>query len=100
MGVPISAQAPGPSKTRWRGRVRAAAAERWPEGEDPLEDEVQLRITYFHENAPLDVDNMIKPIQDALNGLAYVDDRQVVRVISGKSDLNGAYVVRGLSEAL
>jgi hypothetical protein len=68
--------------------------------EQPLDVEVLLQLTYFHESAPLDVDNMIKPIQDALNGIVYVDDKQVARVVSSRSDLNGTFRVRGLSQAL
>ena len=29
-----------------------------------------------------DLDNIIKPIQDALNGIAYADDRQVVDLVA------------------
>lgn len=99
LGVPISVQASGTSKARWKGEVAAAAHAAWG-ADPPLDVEVLLRITYFHENAPLDVDNMIKPIQDALNGIVYVDDKQVATVVSGRSNLDGSFRVRGLSEAL
>lgn len=99
MGVPISMQASGTSKARWKGEVATAAQAAWGTG-PPLDVEVLLRLTYFHESAPLDVDNMIKPIQDALNGIVYVDDKQVAQVVSGRSDLSGTFRVRGLSEAL
>jgi hypothetical protein len=79
--------------------VIAAAQAAWGT-EPPLDAEVLLHLTYFHEDAPLDVDNMIKPIQDALIGIVYVDDKQVARVVSGRSDLNGTFRVRGLSQAL
>jgi Holliday junction resolvase RusA-like endonuclease len=32
---------------------------------------------YIYEGTAADVDNIIKPIQDALKGLAYEDDEQV-----------------------
>ena len=99
IGVPISSQAKGTSKSKWKAVVSVAAQAAW--GTDPpLDTEVQLQLTYFHESAPLDVDNMIKPIQDALNGIAYIDDKQVARVISSRSDLNGSFRVRGLSAPL
>lgn len=99
LGVPISSQASGTSKTRWKSTVAVAAQAAW--GTDPpLDIEVMLQLTYFHESAPLDVDNMIKPIQDALNGIVYVDDKQVARVVSTRSDLDGSFRVRGLSEPL
>lgn len=99
LGVPISAQASGTSKVRWKGEVATAAQLAWGTA-PPLDVEVMLQLTYFHESAPLDVDNMIKPIQDALNGIVYVDDKQVARVISSRSDLDGTFRVRGLSTAL
>jgi hypothetical protein len=33
-----------------------------------------LQITYFYDSVLINVDNIVKPIQDALIGLVYVDD--------------------------
>lgn len=99
LGVPISVQASGTSRARWKVEVASAAKAAWG-ADPPLDVEVLLRITYFHESAPLDVDNMIKPIQDALNGIVYLDDKQVATVVSGRSNLDGSFRVRGLSQAL
>lgn len=42
-----------------------------------------LRIAYFSVNDPIgDLDNIVKPIQDALKGIAYADDRQVVDLVA------------------
>jgi Holliday junction resolvase RusA-like endonuclease len=39
---------------------------------------IEVRIDYFHvSNRRLDMDNVAKCILDALNSLAYIDDRQV-----------------------
>jgi Holliday junction resolvase RusA-like endonuclease len=35
---------------------------------------VMLQITYFYDSIAIDVDNIVKPIQDAIIGLVYVDD--------------------------
>lgn len=59
-----------------------------------------MRLTYFHEEAPLDVDNMIKPIQDALIGISFIDDSQVRDVQASLRDLNGTYLMRGIGRAL
>lgn len=99
-GVPASLQASSPRRAQWKAQVRSAALARWPQSEPPLALEVQLRLTYFHDSAPLDMDNMIKPIQDALNGLVYVDDRQVATVISSRRNLDGAFRLSRLSPAL
>jgi hypothetical protein len=42
-----------------------------------------LRVAYFYVNTPAgDLDNMVKPIQDALKGIAYADDNQVVDLVA------------------
>ncbi len=43
---------------------------------------------------------MIKPIQDALNDLVYVDDRLITDTQIRKTDLNGSFRVRGMSAVL
>lgn len=43
-----------------------------------IEGAVEVRITYFHsEDVRSDMDNIAKCIMDALNGLAYDDDKRV-----------------------
>jgi crossover junction endodeoxyribonuclease RusA len=65
----------------WIGRVRAAAAERWT-GTTPHPGQVRVVVTYYHEGtiARLDADTMVKPILDALIGVAYLDDRQAAHI--------------------
>jgi len=46
------------------------------------------------------VDNIIKPIQDALNGVVFVDDGQVAETKSRKRPLNGSYQIKGASGLL
>jgi crossover junction endodeoxyribonuclease RusA len=50
--------------------------------------------------APLDVDNMIKPIQDSLVGLVYADDGQVTDAVGKKRKLDGSFRVKGMSTVL
>ena len=45
-------------------------------------------ITYFFKGEALDVDNMPKPILDALNGLIYADDSQITDLVCRKRDRN------------
>ena len=51
-----------------------------------------LTITYFFDSdsAPIDVDNIPKPISDALNGLAYIDDGQLTDILCRKRDRNSS----------
>ena len=47
-----------------------------------------MTITYFHGSDPLDVDNIPKPILDALKGLVYSDDSHVSDLLCRKRDLS------------
>lgn len=49
---------------------------------------------------PPDVDNIIKPIQDALIGVVYVDDSQVVQAQSSRTRIDGSFTIRGASPVL
>ncbi len=48
-----------------------------------------VTITYFFQGASLDVDNIPKPILDALNGVVYSDDSQVTDLLCRKRNLSG-----------
>ena len=54
----------------------------------PFDGEVMVVITYYFKGGALDVDNMPKPILDALNGLVYADDRQITDLVCRKRDRN------------
>ena len=63
-----------------------------------------VTITYVYDEDPLDVDNIPKPILDALKRLAYSDDDQITDMLCRKRDLNADLQVQrfspGLNEAL
>ena len=100
LGVPISVQARRrASVQRWKSLVRVSAATWWPPDTAPLDCEVQIHVTFYHDGAPLDVDNMLKPIQDALCGLVYADDKLLTDTHGHLRDLNGHYLVRGITPA-
>jgi hypothetical protein len=80
--------------------VLAAAMGLWPTGRPPITTPVWVRITYFYEGAALDVDNMVKPILDAIGGVVYVDDNQVSDSHARKRDINGSFRIKGLSQQL
>ena len=87
-GVPISLGASSRSKDRWRQSVVETA--RWRQREtDELGfiDQRALAVTiYYFANGPMegDIDNIQKPILDALIGIAYPDDNVIERVVSQK----------------
>jgi len=54
-------------------------------------------VSYYHEGAAvrIDNDNMVKPIQDALIGVIYADDRQISDTFVRKTSIDGLFRVRG-----
>jgi crossover junction endodeoxyribonuclease RusA len=100
-GTPVSLQTRNRSSLRqWKTKVATHAALAWPQGVDPLVCGVMVTIVFYFEGTPLDVDNMIKPIQDALVGIVYDDDKQVNDVRGSVRDLDGSFRVKGLSPEL
>jgi crossover junction endodeoxyribonuclease RusA len=100
LGVPASVQSNSRSRARWKAVVAAAAQAAWPAGDPPLTDKLQIHITCYHDSAPpLDVDNMLKPIQDALIGIVYQDDDQLMDTHGYLRDVNGHFLVRGMTPA-
>jgi crossover junction endodeoxyribonuclease RusA len=74
---------------RWIRTVRAAAHAQWTADRKPTNSRaVVVAITNYYTLSPPDVDNIIKPIMDALNTVVYFDDQQVHRVVSEKFDLS------------
>ncbi len=76
---PISLNAGGKEKHKKAIAEEARLRFRGP----PLTGELYARILWFHRERPGgrdgDADNICKPIIDALNGIAYRDDLQVVK---------------------
>jgi len=87
-GTPISLQGSRDSKERWKATVKTAGQDR-AHATDEIgflyPTPVALTIFYLPA-APMagDVDNIVKPIMDALINVAYPDDRLVERIIIQK----------------
>lgn len=99
-GVPASSQTHNKARKQlWMNAVRTAATAAWPL---PLVDhKVKVTITHYHRggNHP-DVDNMTKPIFDAITGAIWIDDRLVDSSTPGRIHLDGKYRIAGLSMTL
>ena len=67
--------------------MQSVVGQMW-DAEPPFVGEVMVVITYYFKGGALDVDNMPKPILDALNGLVYADDRQITDLVCRKRDRN------------
>ena len=85
--TPLSQQADGRRLRAWKRDVKSVAGQAW-DAEPPLDGEVRVAITYYFKGESLDIDNMPKPILDALNGLVYADDRQITDLVCRKRDRN------------
>lgn len=80
--------------------MQAAAEKYWPSGELPATEPIMLTITYFYDSISMDVDNIPKPISDALKGLAYLDDEQMTDILCRKRNLNSVLRVENPSGVL
>jgi crossover junction endodeoxyribonuclease RusA len=86
---------------KWRERVAASARLTWPADKPPFPGNVDLTVTYYQMgNWRGDNDNMVKPIEDALQGIAYLDDRQVRNHSGKRRNLKGKYTVHRISLVL
>lgn len=100
-GTPVSSQTKNRRRLQsWKVQVRAAAQTAVNSGVTPVDGDVCVTITYYHDGDSPDVDNIIKPIQDALSGVVFVDDAQVVETQGRKKSINGSYKIRGVSSVL
>jgi Holliday junction resolvase RusA-like endonuclease len=96
-GTPMSHQTRNKARLEaWRLAVRKAAAARWGVAV-PLTARLKITVCYYHEGLAvrMDNDNLVKPIQDALNGLVYLDDRLITDTIVRKTSIDGPFRVRG-----
>jgi crossover junction endodeoxyribonuclease RusA len=79
LGPPVSYQTSDRNNNlkKWQATVKAEAAKIWTAA--PLKAKLKFMLINFHEGdkPPMDDDNMVKPIRDALNYFVYEDDRQI-----------------------
>lgn len=83
MGTPISAQGSADAKRLWKQRVKDAVYRTIGSATVPDIDAAIVKIAYFYVAAPAaDLDNIVKPIQDALVGVTFGNDIQVVDLVA------------------
>ncbi|MEZ4706263.1 MAG: RusA family crossover junction endodeoxyribonuclease [Caldilineaceae bacterium] len=100
-GPPVSQQTRRRQRLHeWREQVRAEAILVWPPGEVPHAEPVMMSIIYFYDSITMDVDNIAKPISDALIGLVYIDDDQITDCLVRKRNLSGNLRLENPSDAL
>ncbi|MEH2192684.1 MAG: RusA family crossover junction endodeoxyribonuclease [Nostoc sp.] len=103
-GPPVSQQARNRGKGNrlqdWKKTVRQEAEKYWSSEQKIATGLVMLQITYFYDSDQMDVDNIVKPIQDAIKGLAYIDDKQVSDLVVRKRNLSGNFKVENMTSIL
>lgn len=78
-GTPVSNQARRRERLRaWIVRVAEVARQEWPTDALPWDEPLSVTIDHYFAEISIDLDNLPKPILDALKGVAMVDDGQVV----------------------
>mgnify|MGYP003400595600 CR=1 FL=1 len=79
--------------------VRNEAARTWS-GTPYSGVNIHLTLVYLYDSDPVDTDNIIKPIQDALVGLVYEDDLLITDVESHRRPITGTFDLTRCSSAL
>jgi len=102
--TPLSLGASARSRVRWKRVVQDAAKNEIDTKVDAIWlDNRPLALTIFYfPPAPMhgDVDNIVKPIMDALKGFAYLDDRSIERVVVAKVEPDADWTFEQPSEQL
>lgn len=99
----VVAGRPVSSQTRWRDRVRewmvavrAASLRREPARVPASSEPLSVRITHYFAEVDLDVDNIAKPVLDAVKGGVLRDDKQVYELVIRKREAASARRAAGL----
>ena len=101
-GTAVSSQRKRRASLRqWQARVREASRIVLPEGHFASEDPLAVTLYYFPAVAMQgDVDNIVKPILDALCKHIYQDDHQIHRVLVQKFEPGNVFGFSSPSPAL
>ena len=85
-GTPVSLQAKRPAtREEWKSRVREASKTAIPPFHFASDDPMSVTLYYLPDGAMEgDIDNIVKPVLDALCKHIYLDDSQVERVVVQK----------------
>jgi Holliday junction resolvase RusA-like endonuclease len=104
VGTPVTYRAKKKRKRdhlrKWKSKVKEVAGRhwKWPQNE-PMKDKLQCTIIYFHRgpDAPLDNDNLCKPILDAMSRTIYDDDKQLIHTHVYQTDIAHPIPLEGAS---
>ena len=71
----------------WVEEVKRVAEGAW-DSDPPATGPLTVAITYFFDSTSFDVDNIPKPILDALKGMVFADDSQIFDLLCRKRNMN------------
>jgi hypothetical protein len=98
---PVSQQIRRRERLReWKRFVLDEATQNWSPKNTPADGPVCVTLIYLHDESALDVDNIVKPIMDALVGLVFPDDSLVTDAIIRSRQLQGAFDLSRASPVL
>lgn len=101
-GPPVSSQVRDRVRIKnWQALVRTTAAAHWA-GRSLLAGRLKCTILHFYEedHPPIDDDNLIKPIRDALQGVVYRNDSQIHHSETILISIEAVFKTRGVSPAI
>ena len=101
-GTPVSLSAKrAKSRNEWKERVKSASSNVLPNPHFASNERIAVTLYYFpHEPMQGDVDNIVKPVLDALSRHIYLDDRQVERIVVQKFELGNTFDFGNLTARL
>lgn len=100
-GRPVSQQTRRRNRLHdWKGYVRDIAASSWTSTHSQPTGAVALTILYLYGEAALDADNIVKPIQDAIGGIALDDDSRVSDIIIRRRSLQMTFSLDNVTPVL
>jgi Holliday junction resolvase RusA-like endonuclease len=98
---PVSQQARRQARLHeWKDFVAEHARLAIDEPRDLATEPVALRLLYLYDEAALDVDNILKPIQDALVGILLEDDSVITDVEIRRSWRGTTFTLNTVSPVL
>ena len=62
----------------WKRAAAWQARDEWGVGHDPLEGGIGMQLIFYRARKRGDLTNLVKATEDALKGIVYVDDEQVI----------------------
>ena len=97
---PLSQQANKKNKKLWKDYIYGRAMSQWDKGTPYEKSGLRFTLVYLCDDSPADIDNIIKPIQDALVGVVFADDSLITDVDSHRRFISESIDVTNLPPVL